>query len=203
MHLSLLRVAGLSGFAALLMLFTPRVTATPASHGTGISQDRDDWERAPNGWNDIQRRGFHDGVEGARKDAGNHRQPDVNNRDEYRNPDVPREMRHAYRDAFRRGYEAGMSHLMSGGPGMQGPPMRESERQWNAPPNEFDQIRRQGFQDGIEGARKDFGNHRRPDVNNRDEYRRPHFPPEQREAYRDGFRRGYQVAMDHLMGTPR
>jgi hypothetical protein len=40
-------------------------------------------------------------------------------------------------------------------------------------------------------------------VNNRDEYRHPHLPPGQREAYRDGFRRGYQAAMNHLMGGPR
>jgi hypothetical protein len=40
---------------------------------------------------------------------------DVNNRDEYRHPDVTHDMRKAYRDAFRRGYEQAMSHLMQGG----------------------------------------------------------------------------------------
>ena len=70
---------------------------------------------------------------------------------------------------------------------------------WDAPPQEFRDIQRQGFHDGIEGARKDFDNHRRPDVNNRDEYRHPHVPPSARQDYRDGFRRGYQVAMDHLL----
>lgn len=75
-------------------------------------RDRGNWEAPPGEFNDIQRRGFHDGVEGARKDVGNHRRPDVNNREEYRNPDVPRGARRAYRDAFRRGYQQGMSHLM-------------------------------------------------------------------------------------------
>ncbi len=73
---------------------------------------------------------------------------------------------------------------------------------WDAPPQELNELQRRGFHDGIEGARKDYGNHRRPDVNNRDEYRHPHLPPEQREAYREGFRRGYDRAMSHLMGEP-
>jgi len=54
----------------------------------------------------------------------------------------------------------------------------------------------------MEGARKDFDNHRQPDVNNRDEYRHPHVAPEEREAYREGFRRGYDRAMSHFMGGP-
>jgi hypothetical protein len=81
---------------------------------SGYGQDRRDWDTPPGEFNDIQRRGFHDGIEGARKDMDNHRRPDVNNRDEYRHPDVPREMRRSYRDAFRRGYEQAMSHLMGG-----------------------------------------------------------------------------------------
>jgi hypothetical protein len=71
---------------------------------------------------------------------------------------------------------------------------------WDVAPQELNQFQRQGFHDGIEGARRDFDNHRAPDVENRDEYRHPHLPPEQREAYRDGFRRGYHRAMEHLMG---
>jgi hypothetical protein len=66
--------------------------------------------------NDTMRRGFHDGIEGARKDYENHRAPNVNNRDEFRHPDVPRELRHDYRMGFRRGYDAGVRHMMGGGP---------------------------------------------------------------------------------------
>lgn len=69
---------------------------------------------------------------------------------------------------------------------------------WDRPPAEFREIQRQGFHDGIEGARKDFDNHRAPNVNNRDEYRHPHVSPSAREDYREGFRRGYDVAMNHL-----
>ena len=77
------------------------------------------------------------------------------------------------------------------------------ENGWDAPPAEFRDIQRQGFHDGIEGARKDFDNHRAPNVNNRDEYRHPHVSPSAREDYREGFRRGYDVATHHLTAEPR
>lgn len=52
-----------------------------------------------------EQRGFHDGIEGAEHDFGNQRQPNVNNREEYRDPDsVPGWARHEYREGFRRGY---------------------------------------------------------------------------------------------------
>ena len=76
---------------------------------------------------------------------------------------------------------------------------RDRDRDWDTPPQEFRDIQRQGFHDGIEGARKDYDNHRRPDVNNRDEYRHPHVPDSAKADYREGFRRGYETAMDHLM----
>lgn len=83
----------------------------------------------------------------------------------------------------------------------QGPPpgYRQGPGGWDAPPPGFRDAQRRGFQDGIEGARKDFGNHRRPDVNNRDEFRHPRVPGPMRADYREGFRRGYDVAMRHLM----
>jgi hypothetical protein len=77
------------------------------------------------------------------------------------------------------------------------------DRPWDTPPQEFRDIQRQGFHDGIEGARKDYDNHRRADVNNRDEYRHPHVPDSAKADYREGFRRGYEAAMDHLMSGER
>lgn len=76
---------------------------------------RQGWENAPSGYRDIQRQGFRDGVEGARKDFGNHRRPDVNNRDEYRHPKVSRHERRAYQDAFRQGYQVGVKNIYGGG----------------------------------------------------------------------------------------
>jgi hypothetical protein len=74
------------------------------------------WTRVPDDYhNDVARRGFHDGIEGARRDFENHRPPNVENRDEYRHPDVPHNERHEYKDAFRRGYDVGVQHMMNGG----------------------------------------------------------------------------------------
>jgi len=79
----------------------------------------------------------------------------------------------------------------------------DRDRDWNLPPQEFRDIQRQGYHDGIEGARKDYDNHRRPDVNNRDEYRHPHVPESARADYREGFRRGYDTAWDHMLNNAR
>lgn len=72
---------------------------------------------------------------------------------------------------------------------------------WGEPPQEYRDVERRGFHDGIEGANRDFQNHRRPDPNNRDEYRNPKFiPPPDRAAYRAAFRRGYHVGVQHIYG---
>ncbi|HZB89468.1 MAG TPA: hypothetical protein VE291_12460 [Terracidiphilus sp.] len=73
------------------------------------------WTQAPGTYrDDISRRGFHDGIEGARRDFQNGRRPDVNNRDEYRHPSVGGRGRHAYRAAFRQGYQVGIQRIYSG-----------------------------------------------------------------------------------------
>ena len=90
--------------------------------GPGYGQGPGGWDQPPGEYRDVQRKGFHDGIEGARKDVENHRRPDPNNRDEFRHPNVPRNARHDYRDAFRRGYSMGMQHMLGGGgPGPGGP----------------------------------------------------------------------------------
>lgn len=82
------------------------------------------------------------------------------------------------------------------------PPARYAQDPaWDQTPPEFRAAQQRGFHDGIEGARKDFKNRRPPNVMNRDEYRNPHFiAPPDREDYRMGFRRGYQVAVRHMYG---
>jgi hypothetical protein len=80
---------------------------------------------------------------------------------------------------------------------------RDHDHDWNLPPQEFREIQQRGYHDGIEGARKDYDNHPRPDVNNRDEYRHPHVPESARGDYREGFRRGYETAWDHMMNGGR
>ena len=106
-------------------------------------------------------------------------------------------MRRAYREGFFFGYERGMSHFINGP--MAGP--SRIMRPWDAVPDEFDVLRRQGFHDGLEGARRDYENHRRPDVDETATsiailiclWRR-------RKAYREGFVAATQVGINHMMG---
>jgi len=81
------------------------------------------------------------------------------------------------------------------------PPPPAYAQGWEAPPGQFAAAQQRGYHDGVEGARKDFDNHRPPNVNNRDEYRNPKFiAPPDRHDYRAGFRQGYQVAVQHIYG---
>lgn len=97
----------------------------PPGYGQGYNQGPGygPGQGGPGGWDappsdfqrDIQRRGFHDGIEGARKDAENHRSINVMNRDEYRNYRGPD--RRGYRQAFARGYQTFWDHQRGPGPG--------------------------------------------------------------------------------------
>lgn len=81
------------------------------------------------------------------------------------------------------------------------PPQYAPQQAWDQVPPEFREAQQRGFHDGIEGAKRDFKNHRQPNVENRDEYRNPHFiSPPDREDYRMAFRRGYEVAVRHIYG---
>ena len=81
-------------------------------------------------------------------------------------------------------------------PGYQGAP--PPGYGWDAPPSQYQEMERHAFHMGIEGAQKDFANHRNPDVNNRDEYRHPHVPDYEKDAFRSAFRHGYDTAREHL-----
>ena len=80
------------------------------------------------------------------------------------------------------------------------PPPQYGMRAWDAPPAEFHDFERRGFLDGVQGAQRDLENHRIWDVNNRDEYLRPHVPGEMQHEYRDGFERGYYATVRHFEG---
>ncbi|HEV2487854.1 MAG TPA: hypothetical protein VGT08_20205 [Terracidiphilus sp.] len=220
MTLNRMVVSALSLFLGATGLCTARASSLPQQGPppSGYGQDRGNWDAPPQDLQDIQRQGFRDGIEGARKDFDNHRQPDVNNRDEYRDLRLPPQQREAYRDGFRRGYERGVSHLTGGNQepvGQTEQQMRQPDQQMRGPDQQMrdgdqggpymgqgmgNDIQRRGFQDGMEGARKDLDNHRRPNVNNRDEYRHPNVPRRLRNVYREAFRRGYDRGMSQMMG---
>ena len=69
------------------------------------------WDAPPPEFRDFQRRGYLDVVQGAERDAENHRIWNVNNRDEYKHPHVPGEVRREYREGFERGYYATVQHF--------------------------------------------------------------------------------------------
>ena len=96
---------------------------------------------------------------------------------------------------------AGAAHGQYGAPPPPPPGYAQGSGGWDAPPPEFREAQQRGFHDGVEGARKDFQNHRAPNVNNRDEFRHPNFiaPPDRRD-YRYGFHRGYDMAVRHMYG---
>jgi hypothetical protein len=96
-------------------LLTPRVKAAAQEPpAAAYDQGAPGWDAPPGEFRDIQRQGFHMGIEGARKDFDHHKAPDVESHGEFRHPPVSRSARDDFREGYRRGYEAAMNHLNSG-----------------------------------------------------------------------------------------
>ena len=96
-----------------------------------------------------------------------------------------------------QGYNQGPGYGNQGpGYGNQGPGYGRPQGGWDSPPDRFTRdIQRNAFRDGLNGARKDLENRRRPNVMNRDEYRNYRGPD--RRLYRDAFQAGYRSFWDH------
>ena len=78
---------------------------------------------------------------------------------------------------------------------------RDDPNGWDAAPRGYTDIQLRGYRDGIDGAQKDYGNHRRPNPNNRENYKHPHDVPHDLDRdYRTAFREGYRRAFSHLEG---
>ena len=166
-------------------------SAMPSEHSAERHEDGQR-DNAP-----YDRMGYNDGLIGAQKDFENHRRPDVNNRDEFRNPNVPSRGADEYRAGFRRGYEQGVrNNFPNGAPAVM--PWEQSNGRWDDAPNDFNEIRRHGFHDGMTAAQRDYDNQRRPDADQHEEFRHPGVPYQSMDEYREGFRRGYDVATRHL-----
>jgi hypothetical protein len=187
-------VLGLAFAAGIGIAVLPKTsTAAPAPMVYG--QNWDDWGMRGLK-NDAERRGYKEGVFDGRQDFQMHKPTDPDTHRHYMSPPVPPDVADDYRNGFMRGYTVALSQL-------EGEPAwtqyRGDPETWQ-PPSAWAEFKRKGFHDGIEGARKDYGNHRRSDPNNRDEYRNPHTPPEFRHDYREGFLRGYEAAASRLYG---
>jgi hypothetical protein len=178
---------------------TPLLTAQYAPQDRP-DQSRGGWDAPPQEFRDVQRQGFHDGIEAARNDIRSRRPANAEMHREFRHPAVDRGLRDDYRDGFRRGYNTAFAHSQEvmGGPPMMQPGPDHDRGPWDAPPAEFRDIQRKGFHDGIEAARRDIAEQRPPDVERKREFREPPVPPEGREEYREGFHRGYDMAIAHF-----
>lgn len=181
--------------------------------GTAMAQVRVDVRILPPGWmepepphefHDAGRQGFHDGIRAARADVDARARFGAARHDEFRHPPVDRPFRDEYRNAFQRGYNEVISHLVA-------PPPPQAEQHWQdhpqpraewAPevPQEFRDAGRQGFHAGVDAARRDFAGRQRPDAHRHPEFKHPPFNygPD-KDEYRVGFQRGYDRAMDHLL----
>lgn len=72
---------------------------------------------------------------------------------------------------------------------------------WLQPPPEFKEMQRKGFHAGVQAAIKDYDKHRDPDLERHKEYVHPKVDRSFVPDYRDGFRRGYNDALKHLVKT--
>jgi Spy/CpxP family protein refolding chaperone len=69
---------------------------------------------------------------------------------------------------------------------------------WEKPPEEFNDVQRQGFHDGVDAARDDFQNQHPQDAEKRNEFHHAPGSKHAREQYLEGFRTGYDLAFYYL-----
>lgn len=68
--------------------------------------------------------------------------------------------------------------------------------------NQAADFRHRGYQDGMLGALHDLDHRRRPDPRNCKEFRNPKVSYDGIDAYRSGFRRGYDDGLREMAGIP-
>jgi hypothetical protein len=95
--------------SASMMTAKAHAEALPAAQPAD-SQERP-WDQPPDEYRDVQRQGFHDGVDAARKDWDLHAHKDADDHERFRHPPVDRQFDHDYRDAFKHGYSEAMHHM--------------------------------------------------------------------------------------------
>lgn len=102
-----------------------KAKASEAQPGPKLAQYQDQdhqWDRPPDNYrSDAQRRGFHEGIEAARRDFQNGRHPDADDHDIYKHPPVEGDARHDFREGFKEGYRRGMEHMRHSDNGYQQP----------------------------------------------------------------------------------
>lgn len=99
------------GLAFLMLSALPRTThAQPIFGQEGITAIP--WLQPPPEFKEMQRKGFHAGVQAAMKDYDKHRDPDLERHKEYVHPKVDRSFVPDYRDGYKRGYNDAYKHMV-------------------------------------------------------------------------------------------
>jgi hypothetical protein len=93
------------GFAVM----PAQLYATPAGVQDGVTLP---WLQPPPEFREMQRKGFHAGVQAAVKDFDHHKEPDLERHKEYVKPKVDRSYVPDWRDGYRRGYNDAYKHLV-------------------------------------------------------------------------------------------
>ncbi len=111
MNMKWFSIAALAvSLAAPAGMITAKAHAAPVPAQSGYSQDRP-WDQPPDDYRDVQRQGFHDGIEAARNDWERHSHKDADDHERFRHPPVDREFASDYRESFKHGYSEAMHHM--------------------------------------------------------------------------------------------
>ncbi|MDR3724917.1 MAG: hypothetical protein P4K83_10560 [Terracidiphilus sp.] len=207
-------MAVLLGASAFVSMTTAAAQTAPPQYGNGqgYAQDQNNvppqagWDVPPPNFTQNQANGFRDGIVAAQDDIAHKIQPNASRRPEYKDPPKMSFLQRVmYRDGFTKGYQRAMDQFY-GVPAPPPPPPVVVVAPPPPPPapsyGDMMTIRHQGYQEGMLGALQDLDSHRRGDAGGRDEFRRPHVPFAMQEAYREGFRRGYDEGMRALTAAP-
>lgn len=102
--------------AALLALMGAFTAAPALLHGAAAAQEgftsNLPWNQPPAEFKEMQRKGFHDGVQAAIKDYDKHRDADLERHKDFVRPKVDKSYVPDYRDGYKRGYNDAYKHMV-------------------------------------------------------------------------------------------
>lgn len=110
MHKARTAVAIGSAFLSIALALPATASPQPMLGQAGITAIP--WLQPPPEFKEMQRRGFHAGVQAAIKDYDKHRDPDLERHKEYVHPKVDHSFIPDYRDGYKRGYNDAFRHLV-------------------------------------------------------------------------------------------
>ncbi len=99
------------GTAMGIVLSTSLIARSAAAAGQNSILDNLPWMQPPAEFKEMQKQGFHAGVQAAVKDYDKHRDPDLERHKEYVHPKVDKSYVPDYRDGYRQGYNDAYKHL--------------------------------------------------------------------------------------------